>query len=401
MVSNLGLLAFFKYFNFFIESLEGLLSRVGMDASGLRLDIVLPVGISFYTFQTMSYTIDVYRREMPPAKRFLDFALFVAFFPQLVAGPIERARALLPQMENPRHLDRKTFGKGVWLIFFGLWKKILVADNLARYVDHVFETSASVDAGAAYLGVIAFAFQIYCDFSGYSDIARGVSRIMGFELMRNFDLPYFARNPTDFWKRWHISLSSWLRDYLYIPLGGNRASKWKIYRNLMLTMLLGGLWHGAAWNFIWWGLFHGLILVVHRPFAKQRSAVGDEGSTLVRVASIFTMFQFTLVGWLLFRSTRRVPTPEGSRDDSLQQMTEMIGSVTRGFWSGEAAELARALLFYTGPLLVLQWLQYRHKDHYVMLRWPLGVRAALYAFLLFTWVFYGAQVGTAFIYFQF
>ena len=400
---NLGLLAFFKYFNFFVESLEGLLGDAGVDASDWRLGIVLPVGISFYTFQTMSYSIDIYRKEMEPAKSPLDFALFVAFFPQLVAGPIERAKALLPQMRCERVLEAKTFSTGVWLIFWGLWKKIFIADNLSAFVDPVFENSADVTAGMAYLGVVAFAFQIYCDFSGYSDIARGLSRIMGFELRRNFDLPYFARNPSDFWRRWHISLSSWLRDYLYIPLGGNRGGSFGTYRNLSITMLLGGLWHGASWNFVWWGIFHGLLLIGHRLWTVVTGPPAEETTRFGAIWSTFAMFQFTLMGWLLFRATRRVDRGDGTTyDDSWAQIMEILAAPGRG-WGFDSETLAylAQIGFYILPLAMVQWFQWSREDHYVMLKWPMPVRSAFYSALLFLWVFYGAQVGTSFIYFQF
>ncbi len=217
-------LGFFKYFDFSL-SLHALIVHLGADPASFRLGIVLPVGISFYTFQTMSYTIDIFRGKLRPTRNILDLGLFVAFFPQLVAGPIERAWALLPQIQSARVVTREAFHSGIWLIYWGLWKKIVVADNLAIVVDPIFEGSASVTAVQAYLGVLAFAFQIYCDFSGYTDVARGLARVMGFELMRNFNLPYLAISPSDFWRRWHISLSTWLRDYLYIPLGGNRGGE--------------------------------------------------------------------------------------------------------------------------------------------------------------------------------
>ena len=217
---NLGMLGFFKYSNFFVGSFENLLTSLGVWATtDFRLNIVLPVGISFYTFQTMSYTIDIFRGKLRPTKSFLNFALFVAFFPQLVAGPIEKARNLLPQISSPRILKLEDIRMGLWLIFWGLWKKIVIADNLARVANSVFNAPEGQTAFAVYIGVIAFAFQIYCDFSGYSDIARGLARVMGINLSLNFNLPYFAINPSDFWLRWHISLSSWLRENLYIPLG--------------------------------------------------------------------------------------------------------------------------------------------------------------------------------------
>ena len=246
IVANLGILGLFKYAGFFAKSLVGLGASLGVEIPAFALDVVLPVGISFYTFQTLSYTIDIYRGTLKPTRRFLDFALFVAFFPQLVAGPIERASRLLPQVLQPRHVTWEKFGSGSWLILWGLFKKVVIADNLAFLVNAVYATDASPTGWQVVAGTVAFAWQIYCDFSGYSDIARGLARLMGFELMVNFNLPYAARSPADFWRRWHISLSTWLRDYLYIPLGGNQGGALRTYRNLGLTMLLGGLWHGAA-----------------------------------------------------------------------------------------------------------------------------------------------------------
>ena len=258
---NLGILGFFKYFGFFAESFASLLNSFGFQSSTPFFNIVLPVGISFYTFQTMSYTIDVYRRKLPATRNFFDFALFVSFFPQLVAGPIERATKLLPQVLQPRKFSQSNFVEGFYLIILGLFKKVVIADNMAPIVNYIFSRDVSTLSGAEVLvGVYAFAFQIYGDFAGYTDIARGVAKWLGFDLMLNFRMPYFATSPSDFWQRWHISLSSWLRDYLYIPLGGNRQGTLLTYRNLMLTMVLGGLWHGAAWTFVAWGFFHGLIL---------------------------------------------------------------------------------------------------------------------------------------------
>jgi len=403
IATNLGILGFFKYFNFFADNLAALLASVGMNPDTLRLDIVLPVGISFYTFQTMSYTIDIYRDRLRPTRNFLDFALFVAFFPQLVAGPIERARALLPQIQRPRIITREALHSGAWLIYWGLWKKIVVADNLAFLVDPVFDGSAHATAAQAYLGVFAFAFQIYCDFSGYSDVARGIARVMGFELMRNFDLPYFAVNPSDFWRRWHISLSTWLRDYLYIPLGGNMGGTARMYRNLFLTMLLGGLWHGAAWNYVWWGIYHGLLLIAFRVAAGGTRKVPVGAMKMVTMVRVFVMFQLTLFGWLLFRATRRSPSPDGTlRDDSLGQILEMLTSMHNGWgFTGESLVLSGQIAFFVLPLMVVQWLQYRSDNHYVMSTWSLPVRSAFLGFLSWMWLLYGVQRGTAFIYFQF
>ena len=300
---NLGFLGFFKYFNFFSDSLSVLLTGIGLPPSPFILDVVLPVGISFYTFQTLSYTIDVYRGKLTPCRNILDFALFVAFFPQLVAGPIERASSLLPQLLKRRTVQRDMVLSGLWLILWGYFKKVVIADNLAHYVDQVYGGGAPLNALTVTLATYAFAYQIYCDFSGYSNIARGLSKLMGIELMKNFDIPYIASTPSEFWRRWHISLSTWLRDYLYIPLGGNRGTGLLTYRNLMLTMVLGGLWHGAAWNFVLWGFFHGLILIVYRRL-KIRGPKSTEISWRAvskRWGAILFMFHLTCVGWFLFR----------------------------------------------------------------------------------------------------
>ena len=316
MISNLALLGFFKYFNFFAENFAELSQTLlGTAPSQLTLDIVLPVGISFYTFPTMSYTIDVFRGEVEPSDDFIEFAAYVAFFPQLVAGPIERGKHLLPQFRKPRPgLTLGAFSEGGWLIGWGLFKKMAVADRMGIIVNQTFNpfdqipnasselsmTPAVPDDGLTlWVALFAFAIQIYCDFSGYTDIARGTAKWMGFDIMLNFNLPYISRSPSEFWRRWHISLSTWLRDYLYIGLGGNRGGRLATYRNLMLTMLLGGLWHGAAWNFVLWGAFHGGLLCLYRALGVE-SNVNDRWPRRLIMWSV--MFVFTLLGWLLFRA---------------------------------------------------------------------------------------------------
>ena len=301
--SNLGILGMFKYFNFFVTSAAALAESVGIPWNPVLWDIVLPVGISFYTFQTLSYTIDVYRGSIAPCKRLKDFALYVAFFPQLVAGPIERGTRLLPQIARPRRLSWDQTVEGGWLILWGFFKKLVIADNLAGFVDSVYAGDAESGADVV-IATYAFAYQIYCDFSGYSDIARGLSKLMGFELMKNFDSPYLSTSPSEFWQRWHISLSTWLRDYLYISLGGNRGGSWVTWRNLMVTMLLGGLWHGAAWNFVLWGLYQGAILVLYRVLEQTDSALGrflNSSFHLPIAIRRVVMFHLICVGWFLFR----------------------------------------------------------------------------------------------------
>jgi alginate O-acetyltransferase complex protein AlgI len=300
MCSNLGLLFFFKYFGLFSDSLLGLMQLMGSEPSWTSINITLPVGISFYTFQTMSYSIDIYRRKIPASHSTLDFALFVAFFPQLVAGPIVRASEFLPQLT--RDVKISVNQNSIFLIMRGLAKKVLVADNIAILVDGVFNTPGDWPSIMIWAATIGFAIQIYCDFSGYSDIAIGIGKILGFDLPLNFNHPYIARNPSDFWQRWHISLSTWLRDYLYIPLGGNRGSELQTYRNLMLTMLLGGLWHGASWNFVLWGFLHGFILVVHRLYTRARKP-SARPNPLVTFLSVLAMQYCVLVTWISFRLT--------------------------------------------------------------------------------------------------
>jgi len=391
LATNLGILGFFKYFNFFTDSFAALLSSVGVQADPLYLNIILPVGISFYTFQTLSYTVDVYRGAMEPTRRFFDFALYVAFFPQLVAGPIERAKTLLPQILAPRRFDPTQFSDGVQLIFWGLFKKVFVADNLAPFVNEVF-ASPDPTGFQVVMAVYAFAFQIYCDFSGYSDIARGCAKCLGMELMVNFRYPYVAVNPSDFWRRWHISLSTWLRDYLYISLGGNRRGEWMTYRNLSLTMLLGGLWHGATWLFVLWGAYQGLLLVVHRAVApileRNRVGAGLPG-WLVRAGKVVLMFQFVCVGWLIFRG------------ESLGQIGGMLQALVT--WSGPVEwSAALPLLQFALPLVLLEAvIGGSRKEGLHRVGWlPSPARAAAYGVMFYLFAFHGAAAQT-FIYFQF
>lgn len=402
VVGNLTLLGFFKYFNFFLDGLQPLLATFGLSVERLHLDIVLPVGISFYTFQEMSYTIDVYRGELKATRRFLDFALFVAFFPNMVAGPIMRASTLLVQVLRPRVIDRSMLATGGWLIFWGLWKKVVIADNMAALADAIFANSASVSWLMAYLGVVAFAFQIYADFSGYSDIARGLARLMGIELMQNFDSPYCAVNPSDFWRRWHISLSTWLKDYVYVPLGGNRGGSLATYRNLMLTMFLGGLWHGAAWNYVWWGIYHGVLLIGHRLLGRSKHQTRVGGAEWRRAISTAAMFQFTLFGWLLFRCTRRVLVAGHGQDDSLNQILEMLTSYRNG-WGFDAASghLLATIAAFCLPLLLIQFVQFRSGEPLFIRLLPTPARAGVVAALSVSWLVWGVQSGDAFIYFQF
>ncbi len=300
LLANLGILGFFKYFNFFIDSASALLHPLGLETGDRALQIVLPVGISFYTFQSMSYTLDIYRRRLEPVRDLLDFALFVAFFPQLVAGPIVRAAHFLPQLRKFPQRAGIDFRGCLTLFLIGFVKKSCIADNISPFADPVFAQPASYTALSMWIAVLLYAVQIYCDFSGYTDMAIACAGLLGYELGSNFNFPYLASSVTDFWRRWHISLSSWLRDYLYIPLGGNRGSLLFTYRNLMLTMLLGGLWHGAAWTFVFWGAIHGLALVVHREWTERLKL--PAANVAGRILGTAATFYFVCFAWIFFRA---------------------------------------------------------------------------------------------------
>lgn len=390
IVMNLTFLGFFKYFGFFVDSFADLLRTLGFEPHLPVLQIVLPVGISFYTFQSMAYTIDVYRGVTKPAGSLFNFALFVAYFPQLVAGPIERSNELLPQLENERRLRQGDFAEGLYHILLGLFKKVIVADNLAPIANRVFETPAADLTGTEMLvGVYAFAFQIYGDFSGYSSIAQGVSKWLGIDLSYNFRMPYFARSPSEFWQRWHISLSQWLRDYLYIPLGGNRRGPTRTYINLFLTMLLGGLWHGASWTFVAWGAWHGLLLIAYRlvgteTFEKPSSSIAAAALQMV------AMFHFVCIGWIFFRA------------ESIGQAFAMIGALGHGFELTDFASYAGTLLaFFVAPLLIYEWHVYRRRDMTLALSKPAWQRVMLYGYLVAMVVIFPPLAQQVFIYFQF
>ncbi|MCP4679200.1 MAG: MBOAT family protein [Deltaproteobacteria bacterium] len=302
VIVNLGVLCTFKYFNFFSAEVVALLATFGIKASAAHLDVLLPVGISFYTFQTLSYTIDVYRRQLEPVKSYLEYLLFVSFFPQLVAGPIVRARTLLPQIASSPRLTSEQGSRAIYRIGLGLVKKIAIADFLgAHIVDPVFSNPEMYSSPEALVAAYAYAFQIYADFSAYSDIAIGSARLLGFEIPENFRNPYRAADLREFWQRWHISLSTWLRDYLYIPLGGSRGTSFRTYVNLMITMLLGGLWHGAAMTFIAWGAIHGAALVVTR-IVQRIFRTRDIHAGLLRVVGVFFTFHIVTAAWVFFRA---------------------------------------------------------------------------------------------------
>jgi D-alanyl-lipoteichoic acid acyltransferase DltB (MBOAT superfamily) len=305
IVTNFGMLGFFKYFNFFADNVQAALAAAGIHVSPPVLRVILPVGISFYTFQAMSYTVDVFRGELRARRSLLDVAVFISFFPHLVAGPIQRASYLLPQVESGRRFSIRTATSGLSLMVWGFFKKLVVADNVGVIANKVFALR-DPSFEILWAGVFAFAIQIYADFSAYTDIARGSSRWLGFELTENFDHPYMARTPADFWRRWNISLSTWFRDYVYIPLGGSRAAGALWARNILVTFLLSGLWHGASWNYVLWGAYHGVLLLAtraHQMVQKPRNGPRTSGLGLRPVLQMAGMFALTLVGWLLFRET--------------------------------------------------------------------------------------------------
>jgi D-alanyl-lipoteichoic acid acyltransferase DltB (MBOAT superfamily) len=389
---NLSLLGFFKYFNFFADNLHTLFGAIGWQVDFVTLRVLLPVGISFYTFATMSYVVDVYRREIPPTTHPLEFAVFVAYFPHLVAGPILRASLLLPQIHKPRTISDAQVADGAWLIAWGYFQKVFVADNVAGLASAVFDGGTPTAGVNVLVGVYAFAFQIYGDFAGYSNIARGTSKLMGIELVENFRFPYLVRTPQEFWRHWHISLSTWLRDYLYIPLGGSRGSEGRTRRNLLITMILGGLWHGAAWTFVIWGTFHGLLLVAYRAAARRPAFAAWTGGAgaLSRVTSWLVMFHLTCVGWLIFRA------------HSAQQVWALGRAVVLDF--GPAAldrTAAGSLLLFVSPLLLIHALEARADDVMVVRRMPRLIRYCVYSATMYLTMLFGNFGGTDFLYFQF
>jgi D-alanyl-lipoteichoic acid acyltransferase DltB (MBOAT superfamily) len=404
MVANLGLLGFFKYCDFFLVEFRALLVAVGLPHwDTAALGILLPAGISFYTFQAMSYTIDIYRGDVEPTESFADFALFVCFFPHLVAGPIMRAHTLLPQVVQPRRLAEGAIEAGLYLILIGLFKKIVVADNMAPIANHLFGTIAAGDvsglsAADVLAGLYAFAFQIYGDFSGYSAVARGISKWLGFELAVNFHLPYLATNPSDFWQRWHISLSSWLRDYLYIPLGGNRGTTWQTYRNLMVTMLLGGLWHGANLTFVAWGLYHGILLCLFRAFGRlgargghmAKASTGPIGGMLWRFAAIAVMFHLTCLGWLFFRA-----------DTLLAVWSTLAALVSTPMATASCLAPLALIAFYCLPMSILEMVTDGEDDLARLLSSNALCRGGAYAYLLLSMLLFHSRQAFDFIYFQF
>lgn len=382
LVVNLGILATFKYLGFFLTEVNRLLAVLGVDGAYPIIALILPVGLSFYTFQSMGYSIDVYRGRIRACRDPVGFATFVAFFPQLVAGPIERSERLIPQIQQPRTITPRHMAEGSHLLLWGYYKKLYVADNLGVLVGAVFESPVPPGGFAVLIAAYAFTWQIYCDFSGYSDIARGLSKWLGIDLVVNFRLPFFAASPRELWRRWHISLSQWLRDYLYVPLGGNRRGRVRTQLNLLTTMVLGGLWHGASWTFVVWGAYHGGALALQRALPRVR---------LPRVLAIVATFHFTVLGFLIFRAH--------DLGQVGRLVTAMITDPLPRAGDREAVVQLCTLLAVVG---VIEWFQHRRGDDLdLLMKLPQPVQAALYAFFLLCILVLGSTYGQQFIYFQF
>ena len=391
VLCNLGLLGFFKYFNFFIDSWIDLLGSFGYEQKSVwTLNVILPVGISFYTFQTMSYSFDIYYKKLKPTKDFISFASFVSFFPQLVAGPIERASNLLPQILTKRVFKYEQGVQGLRLILWGMFKKVVIADSLGIRVDRIFDNYQTMDGGALLLGLVYFSFQIYCDFSGYSDIAIGTAKLFGIEIMSNFKFPYFSRDIGEFWRRWHISLSSWFRDYLYIPFGGSKGGKWMSIKNIFIIFIVSGFWHGANWTFIMWGLTHALLYIPLFLIGKNRqytTNVVAKNNWFPSIKELFQMgmtFFSTTIAWVFFRSE--------SISDSFNYLILMVSK-----FSIPTYERSGVVLLII--LVVFDWIM-RADD-----RNPLDIQSQIIKFIIYYILLFSIIskffTNKEFIYFQF
>ncbi len=387
LCGNLGTLAFFKYYNFFVTSAAQLLQWLGLPASLQTLNIIIPVGISFYTFHSMSYTIDLYRRKLRPVLNVIDLASFIGFFPQMVAGPIVRAAQFLPQLETPRRFSQVDVRGALVLFLVGFIKKRCIADAIAPTVDRYFAAPWDFDAVSSWVGVLFYAVQIYCDFSGYTDMAIACARLFGYELTLNFRFPYIAREVADFWHRWHISLSSWLRDYLYISLGGNRGTSWFVYRNIMITMLLGGLWHGSAWTFVIWGTLHGCALVAHREWMRHAGRWPAIDQTINWIALPLTLY-WVCLAWIFFRSP-----------DLHHANSALNGFLF--FRSSGTAHLAWSYLLLPVVLGCLHWLNSRQPFSNWWRKGPDGTFAFAYGCVAAVVLLFIPTEYAPFIYFQF
>ena len=397
---NLGLLGFFKYYNFFLDNLNTAFSFFGQPVSLQSLHIILPVGISFYTFQTLSYTIDVFKRKIEPTSNFLSFAAFVSFFPQLVAGPIERASSLLPQFESKRRFDYDQAVDGLRQILWGFIKKVVIADTCAEFVDLIFNSPGAYSGSTLLLGALFFTFQIYGDFSGYSDIAIGTARLFGFKLMRNFAFPYFSRDIAEFWRRWHISLTTWFRDYLYIPLGGSRGSMQKTIRNTFIIFLVSGFWHGANWTFIAWGGLHAFLFIPLLIMNKNRKnldivAKRKKIPSAKEILNMGITFMIVVLTWILFRAN--------DIGNAFEIFKGIFSVSLFSIPSFDGTDKAAVLILLIFLFLIIEWSGREH-EYAIMkigLNWPRLLRWSFYSFLVFIIGIYMQTTETPFIYFQF
>lgn len=387
LFANLGALGFFKYFNFFAESAVGLFNWLGLPVNSVTLDIVLPVGISFFTFQTLSYTLDIYFGKLAPERSLLNLACFIAFFPQLVAGPIVRAASFLPQLTVARSFTQVNVKFCLFIFIIGFFKKACVSDNLSPFVDAYFAAPDTYTVASSWIAVIAYAIQIYCDFSGYSDMAIATAGLLGYELCPNFDSPYFASSITAFWRRWHMSLSTWLKDYLYIPLGGNQGGQVSTYCNLMLTMLLGGLWHGASWSFVVWGGLHGAALIIHRVWSKWMKP-HPLWTEAAKIGAIGLTFYWVCLTWIFFRA------------DSFATAATVFKSFVL-FNSQGSEQLTHSLIGVFVLLACLHWLFSQPRWKTMFLHLPNQVFAVSYGFVTAALLTMMPTTYTPFIYFQF
>lgn len=389
---NLGMLSYFKYFNFFIESWVEAWQLFGINMESSTLKIILPVGISFYTFQTLSYTIDVYRKKLEPTSNFIEFATYVAFFPQLVAGPIERAKNLLPQFSAKRNFNSDFALSGFYLIIWGLFKKVVIADNCAFFVNQIFDAPGGHSSMELFMGAVLFAFQIYGDFSGYSDIAIGVARLFGFSLMTNFAFPYFSRNIAEFWRRWHISLSTWFRDYLYIPLGGSRGTKWIRLRNVFVVFLVSGFWHGANWTYIVWGGIHALLFLPLLLSKSNRKHIQSTRMVIYQLPKMLITFALVTFAWVFFRADT-----VSAAYHYLLEMFQFSGLSLSFFTKTNSMLLfSRILVIGIFVMMLFEFLAVQKNDREVILSRYTAVFIAL--LIVFMGVF---KNPSDFIYFQF
>ena len=395
---NISILGIYKYYDFFVSSFIYAFSGIGINMHGGLLNLVLPVGISFYTFQALSYSIDVYKNKITATKDIVSFFAYVSFFPQLVAGPIERATNLLPQFQKTREFDYCQAVDGLRLILWGFFKKIVIADTCAGKVNHIFHNYETLPSSSLWLGAILFTFQIYGDFSGYSDIAIGVAKLFGINLMKNFNFPYFSRDIAEFWRRWHISLSTWFRDYIYIPLGGSREGKWKGLRNTLIIFTVSGLWHGANWTYVVWGLYHGLLFVPLLLLNLNRKNTGNIVEnrlfpSIKEMINIMITFILVVIGWVIFRAD--------SIDIAFAYIKGMFNSSVLSY-PREALGIDTIIFPLIFFLIIIEWLQ-RNKEHalcidFIQFRY---LRTAVYLFILVIISFFMIGTPAEFIYFQF